>query len=88
VAFNRRRLVVYQNSFLLLRKHNQSLPPPRSVEELVIGKGGDVLHPRLGRGRYLETEPHVNIVIFGQPRLFCCEHHGLKIRGKKKDESV
>jgi hypothetical protein len=37
-------------------------------------KGEDVLHPRLGRGRYLETEPHVNTVILGQPSLFCYEH--------------
>jgi hypothetical protein len=36
--------------------------------------GEDVLHPRLVRGRYLETEPHVNTGIFGQPSLFCYEH--------------
>jgi hypothetical protein len=36
--------------------------------------GEDVLHPRLVRGRYLETEPHINTAIFGQPSLFCYEH--------------
>jgi hypothetical protein len=49
-------------------------PPPWSVEELDKTKGEDVLHPRLGRGRYLETEPHVNTVISGQPSLFCYGH--------------
>jgi hypothetical protein len=28
-------------------------------------KGEDVLHPRLVRGRYLETEPHVNTAYSG-----------------------
>jgi hypothetical protein len=37
-------------------------------------KGEDVLHPRLVRGRSLETEPHINTAIFGQPSLFCFEH--------------
>jgi hypothetical protein len=31
-------------------------PPPWAVEELDTRKGEDVLHPRLGRGRSLETD--------------------------------
>jgi hypothetical protein len=40
-------------------------------------KGEDVLHPRLGRGRSLETDTtcqYRNTAIFGQLSLFCFEH--------------
>jgi hypothetical protein len=39
-------------------------PPPWSVEELDNERRG-LLHPRLVRGRSLETEPHVNIAYSG-----------------------
>jgi len=32
---------------------------------ICLESGEDVLHPRLVRGRYLETEPHINIAYSG-----------------------
>jgi hypothetical protein len=54
-------------------------PLPAALVRRGIGqrKGEDVLHPRLGRGRSLETDTtcqYCNTEIFGQPSLFCFEH--------------
>jgi hypothetical protein len=39
-------------------------------------KGEDELHPRLVRGRSLETDTTCHYCMLGQPSLFCYEHDG------------
>jgi hypothetical protein len=39
-------------------------------------KGEDELHPRLVRGRSLETDTTCQYCMLGQPSLFCYEHDG------------
>jgi hypothetical protein len=56
--------------------------PPAASHHLGLSrnwktKGGDILHPRLVRGRSLETDTtcqYCNTAIFGQPSLFCFAH--------------
>jgi hypothetical protein len=54
---------------------NARPPLPAALVCRGIGQrnGEDVLHPRLVRGRYLETEPHVNIAYLGS--LVCFKIH-------------
>jgi hypothetical protein len=57
-----------------------TMPAPRrpGLSRNWTTKGEDVLHPRLGRGRSLETDTTYT-AIFGQPSLFCFEHQVLNL---------